>query len=72
MKASIRFEDKIYEVDYEEIGPSIYVYKNALPKEWNMIERIENALSIPGTRFKWEPSRTGFQEVANQWRNCMD
>lgn len=72
MKENVLFEGKVYEVDYEEIAPSIYVYKNALPKEWNLIERIENSLKIPNTRFKWQPSQVGFSDTASQWRNCMD
>jgi hypothetical protein len=52
MKESVTFEDKEYEVEYEKLAPSIFVYKNALPKEMRIIERVENALAIPGTRFQ--------------------
>ena len=61
----------MYEVEYEEIGPSIYVYKNALPVEMNIINRVENALAIPNTRFKWIPSMTGFKQ-ASEHRTCVD
>jgi hypothetical protein len=72
MRAAVQYEGKIHQLEFEEIGPSIYVYKNAIPKEWNVIERIENALAMPGTRFKWWPSLTGFSEEAHNWRTCMD
>jgi hypothetical protein len=72
MTENVLFEGKLYEVDYEEIAPSIYVYKNALPVEWNLIQRIEDTLKIPNTRFQWVPSQVGFHDVASQWRNCMD
>jgi hypothetical protein len=72
MKANVSFENQVYQLEYEEIGPSIYVYKNALPKEWKLIERIENTLAMPGTRFQWSPSLTGFSSAAHSWRNCQD
>jgi hypothetical protein len=66
------YEGKVYEVEYEEIAPSIYVYHNALPKEMKIIERVESALAIPGTRFKWKDSEVGFKDVVNNHRNCKD
>lgn len=71
MKANVMFEGKTYEVDFEEIGPSIYVYKNALPQEMKIIERVEGALAKPGTRFQWKRAQTGFSSVSD-WRTCMD
>jgi hypothetical protein len=71
MKANAVFEGALYEVDVEEIGPSIYVYKNALPKEMNIIDRVENALAIPNTRFQWERAQTGFRNVSDH-RTCSD
>jgi hypothetical protein len=71
MKANIMYENKMYEVDFEEIGPSIYVYKNALPQDMKIIERIEDALAMPNTRFQWVPSMTGFQQ-ATEHRTCVD
>jgi hypothetical protein len=68
----VMFGDKIYEVEFTEIAPSIYVYHNALPKEMKIIERVENALAIPGTRFKWSESRVGFRDVINDHRLCKD
>lgn len=71
MKANVMFEGKTYEVDFEEIGPSIYVYKNALPQEMKIIDRVEGALAKPGTRFQWKRAQTGFSSVSD-WRTCMD
>lgn len=71
MKANILFANQMYEVDFEEIGPSIYVYKNALPKDMNIITRIENALAIPKTRFHWQRAMTGVSNVSD-YRTCMD
>ena len=71
MKANVAFENKMYEVEYEEIGPSIYVYKNALPVDMRIIDRVEDALAIPNTRFQWSPSMTGFK-TQSDYRTCMD
>lgn len=71
MTAKAVFEGKLYDTDFEEIGPSIYVYRNALPQEMDIINRVENTLAIPNTRFSWRRAETGFQEVSD-WRTCMD
>jgi hypothetical protein len=71
MEAKAIFEGVLHDIEFEEIGPSIYVYKNALPKEMNIIDRVENALAIPNTRFQWRRSETGFKSVSD-WRTCMD
>jgi hypothetical protein len=45
MKASITYENKVYELNFKEIAPSIYVYKNALPPEMAIIDKVERALN---------------------------
>lgn len=72
MKTSIFKDNKEVELEYEILGPSIYVYKNAIPKEWNCIERIENALSIPGTRFKWRQAGVSYGDTNLDHRKCKD
>jgi hypothetical protein len=72
MKTTISYKGQAREIEYEILGPSIYVYKNVLPKDWNIIERVNNALNIPGTRFEWKQAQTGFQETTLQSRKCMD
>lgn len=52
MKDNVLFEGSTYEVDYEEIAPAIFVYKNVLPQEMKIIEIVEKVLSLPNTPFK--------------------
>jgi hypothetical protein len=72
MNATVVFEGKQYNLEYEVLGPSIYVYRNAIPKEMRIIERVENALAIPNTRFQWSPAQLGFGTRETSWRNCAD
>ena len=44
MEAQVTYNGKQVNLEYEILGPSIYVYKNAIPKEWEVIKRIEGAL----------------------------
>jgi hypothetical protein len=72
MKATVNYNGKMHEIEYEVLGPSIYVYKNVLPENWDIIKRVNAALDIPGTRFQWRQAQTGFHDTALQYRKCMD
>lgn len=72
MKTTVSYKGAPHEIDFEEIAPSVYVYKNVLPKDWNIIERVNNALNIPNTRFNWRQAETGFGDITLQGRRCMD
>lgn len=72
MKEKVVFEDKEYELDYDILAPGIYVYHNAIPKEWDVINRIENALAIPDTRFAWQTAEVGFGAEELEARKCFD
>jgi hypothetical protein len=52
MKTTVSYKGKAHEIEYEILGPSIYAYKNVLPQDWNIIERVNASLNIPGTRFE--------------------
>ena len=71
MKAQVAYNNRMHEIEVEEIGPAIYVYKNVLSQDMRIVERVEKALAIPGTRFNWQPSMTGRQTISDH-RTCMD
>lgn len=56
----------------EVIGTGIVVYKNALPKELNFIERLEASLTKENSPFQWEGSRVGYFQSDLDHRNCQD
>jgi len=72
MKATVFDGEQEINLEYDILGPSIYVYRNAIPKEWNCIERIENALSIPGTRFSWKQAGVAYHDTNLEYRKCKD
>jgi hypothetical protein len=72
MKATVNYKGEVREIEYEVLGPSIYAYKNILPQEWDIINRVNSALEIPGTRFEWRPAQTGYHTTTEQYRKCMD
>lgn len=72
MKDTVWYEDQEYQVEYEVLAPGIYVYRNALPKSMDIINRVENALSKDGTPFKWSSAEVGYGDVINDARKCRD
>jgi hypothetical protein len=58
--------------EYEVLAPGVCVYKNVLKEDWKLTERIETALSLPGTRFSWRNSQVGFGDTISDLRRCKD
>ena len=54
------------------LGPGIVAYKNAIKKEWNMVERLEKSLGDDSKQFKWRGARVGYFQTDNNSRNCQD
>jgi hypothetical protein len=55
----------------EVIGLGINVYKNALPKELNLVNRFENALGN-NSQYSWSAAKVGYSSEDLQSRNCQD
>lgn len=72
MNSTIWFDGTEHNLDYDVLAPGIYVYHNAIPKEWDVINRIENALAIPGTRFQWRQAGLGYGDTDLSSRKCQD
>ena len=59
----------------EIVNPSngIYVYKNALNKDLNLVERLENVMSNNTHEyFKWSEAQVGDYETRKDYRDCVD
>lgn len=56
----------------EVIFPGIIVYKNAIKKEWNLIEEYEDILGKENSRYSWQPAQVGFFEDNKSHRDCED
>lgn len=72
MLKTINYLGKTYSVECEILAPSLYVYKNMIPRSWNVIERIEKSLSISGTPYKWNPANISYSTNSPEYRNCKD
>lgn len=72
MKTQIEYDSKTIDIDYDILAPGIYAYHNAIPKKWNCIDRIEDALSIPNTRFKWKQAGLSYGDTDLDHRKCKD
>jgi hypothetical protein len=68
----VTYNNVTSDIEYEKLAPGIFVYRNAIPKEWNAVERIEDALAIPGTRFSWKTAKTGYDVIEEDHRKCKD
>lgn len=56
----------------EVLGPGILVYRNAVPKELNIIERLEKALDNRDPNYTWMPAYVGYRELMPDYRDCVD
>jgi len=72
MKETYNYRGNEVQLEYEVLGPSLYVYRNVIPKEWNSIDRIESALAMPGQRHAWQSAEVGYGGVINDARKCKD
>lgn len=52
----------------------IYLYKNMLTKELDLINRLENVMSIEDKNmfFKWSEATVGYKERMPEYRDCFD
>ena len=59
-------------ISITDLGNGIYVYSNVLPRDLNIPERLEDALSSGGERYGWQPAYVGYQELMPEYRDCVD
>jgi hypothetical protein len=58
----------------EEVAPGsgIWVYRDVLPKEMNIIERLESVLNDPTNHYQYEEAMVGYQMKMPEYRDCVD
>jgi hypothetical protein len=58
----------------EDLGSGIYVYKNLIKKEFNIIDRLNSAVgsSDSGNLFSWRPAYVGYDDLVPDYRDCED
>lgn len=58
----------------QDLGAGIFVYKNVVKKELDIINRLEGVVSPLGSegQFSWQPAYVGYQELMPEYRDCTD
>ena len=58
----------------EEVAPGsgIWVYRDVLPKELNIIERLEAVLDDPNNDYQYQEAMVGYQMKMPEYRDCVD
>lgn len=56
----------------EELFPGVWVYRDVLKKELDLINRLENTLSDSNGAYEWQEARVGYMERIPEYRDCVD
>ena len=56
----------------EDMGNGIWVYRDVLPKELDLINRLENVLGDKNNAFNWQPAYVGYMQRMPEYRDCVD
>jgi hypothetical protein len=57
---------------FEDLGHGIFVYRDVLPKELDLINRLESVLEDQNNPFHWMEAFVGYQESMPEYRDCVD
>jgi hypothetical protein len=53
-------------------GSGIWVYRDVLPKDLNIIERLESVLSDKNNRYTYQEAMVGYGMKMPEYRDCVD
>lgn len=56
----------------EDMGNGIWVYRDVLPKDLDLINRLESILNATNNSFSWQPAYVGYMERMPEYRDCVD
>jgi hypothetical protein len=59
----------------EELAPGIFVYRDVLKKDLDIINRLESSVGQVGTkekRYTFQPAYVGYQQLMPDYRDCVD
>ena len=58
--------------DVEEVGPGIFRFSNNLPKDMNIIERLEEVILDPKNQYSYMDAMVGYGMKIPEYRDCVD
>jgi hypothetical protein len=53
-------------------GSGIWVYRDVLPKNLNIVERVHGVLDDPSNDYDWRDAMVGYQMKIPEYRDCVD
>jgi len=53
-------------------GTGIWVYRDVLPKDLNIIERLHSVIDDPDNEYDWREAMVGYQMRMPEYRDCVD
>jgi hypothetical protein len=56
----------------EDLGSGIWVYRDVLTKDLDVVNRLENILNDKSNTFEWQPAYVGYQQRMPEYRDCVD
>lgn len=56
----------------EELFPGIWVYRDVLTKDLDIINRLENTLSNSNGAYAWQEATVGYRQKMPEYRDCVD
>lgn len=56
----------------EELFPGLWVYKNVIKSDLNIINRLENTLKDSNGLYNWQDATVGYREKIPEYRDCVD
>jgi Rps23 Pro-64 3,4-dihydroxylase Tpa1-like proline 4-hydroxylase len=56
----------------EDLGSGIFVYHDVLPADMNIVERLEEVLLDPSTRYSYQEALVGYGMKMPEYRDCYD
>ena len=68
----LRIEERGYMLEKEELFPGLWVYRNALTPDMNLIERLETTLEDSKGLYNWQEATVGYREKMPEYRDCVD
>lgn len=57
---------------FEDLGSGIFVYRNVLPQELEIIKRLEDNLDKGNPRYRWMEAFVGYNQSMPEYRDCVD
>jgi hypothetical protein len=56
----------------EELGFGVYVYRDVLPTDMNIIQRLEEVILNPDSQFAYQEAMVGYMTKMPEYRDCYD